>query len=166
MRPGPNGFSPRRYLLRVQRRLAGCAVLLALPATLLAGGCGADNGPSEPTATTAASSFATTAAATTSPSPPPTTKAALAAADGRKLSTCADGRCEVLVVSGDSLPDPDGNGPIKVSVSDGLVTLSQSGGGIFVTVSGRKGNTEQLNNQIFLITAVDGTRAVLRLRKA
>jgi hypothetical protein len=52
-------------------------------------------------------------------------------------------------------------------VSGGYVTFSNtSASGFASTLSGRPGNTEGLNRQIFLIVAVQGSRAVLRLHKA
>jgi hypothetical protein len=90
----------------------------------------------------------------------------LTAADGRNLAACADGKCEVVVRTGDSLPNASGVGPVTILVGDGEVTISQtSASGFSSTLSGRVGNTEQLNNQVFLILATQGARAVLRLSR-
>jgi hypothetical protein len=88
----------------------------------------------------------------------------LAAADGTKLKACADGKCEVIVKTGNSLPNASGLGPVKIVVSDGEVTISDtSASGFSSTLIGWEGNIQQLNNQIFLIAVVQVDRAVLRL---
>ena len=135
-------------------------LFLALPAILLAAGCGAAFGPAAPTSTTADPVSTTTVPTTTTTVPPTTTTVApFTAADGRNLAACADGTCEVFVRTGDSLPNAGGEGPVTITVKDGGISLGQEG----LSLSGNPGEPEQINNQVFLIVAVQGDQGVLRL---
>jgi hypothetical protein len=109
---------------------------------------------------------ATSSAPAASPTPARTTRAALTAADGRKLKACRDGTCEVIVKTGDSLPYAGGDGPATVTVRGGDVTISTlSASGFASTLTGSAGNVHQINEQVFVIVAVSGGRAVLRMSK-
>lgn len=132
-----------------------------LPVLLVIAACGAEPGPSAegPTATTTTTTTTTTATTTT------TTVAPFAAADGRNLNACADGTCEVFVQSGDVLPNAVGS--VMVTVENGTVAISDvSAGGMSSSLSGAPGSTQQINNQVFLIVAVQGAQGVLRLSLA
>lgn len=133
-------------------------LFLALPAILLAAGCGAASGPAAPTSTTA-EPVSTTTVTTTAVATTTTTAAPFTAADGRNLAACADGTCEVFVRTGDSLPNAGGEGPVTITVKDGGISLGQEG----LSLAGYPGEPEQINNQVFLIVAVQGDQGVLRL---
>jgi hypothetical protein len=146
-------------------------MLIALPAILLAAGCGAESAPPAATpppsvSTTAAPTSTTEPIPTTTSTPPTTTSAPFAAADGRNLKACADGTCEVFVKTGDSLPNASGTGPVRIAVQDGMISISQeSSSGMSSSLSGYPGMPEQINDQVFLIVAVQGDEGVLRLSK-
>ncbi|MFG2085494.1 MULTISPECIES: hypothetical protein [unclassified Spirillospora] len=82
--------------------LATLALLPAAAMTLAA--CGSDDANPSAARTTASAS-ATPAATTSAPPPPPAAEppSIATAADGRKLSACKDGECEVIVEEGDVL---------------------------------------------------------------
>lgn len=144
------------------------AALVALPAALLAAGCGAgdDPGPTASATVPALATIATSSAPTASPTPSRTTQAPLAAADGRRLKACRDGTCAVIVKTGDQLPNAGGQGPAEITVRGGDVTISTvSASGFASTLTGGVGNVQQFNDQVFVIVAVAGGRAVLRLSK-
>lgn len=145
-------------------RTTASAALITVPAALLAAGCGAGPSSPAPAPVTSATTGAASPAPVISVTPTRTTRPPLTAADGSRLKTCADGTCEVIVKNGDSLPNKGGAGPVQVSVSAGSVTISTtSGSGFSSTLGGPVGTTQQLNDQVFEILAVQGRRAVLRL---
>jgi predicted small lipoprotein YifL len=115
---------------------------------------------------TSSATSTTTSTSTTSSTPSPTTTSyPFAAADGRNLKACADGACEVFVKSGNVLRI-NGLGSVSITVADGMVTFTQVGAGGFTSVlSGRPGNTEGINNVTFLIMAVQGGEAAVRVSK-
>lgn len=147
-------------------------MLIALPAVLLAAGCGAGSTPPAGAPAPSASSTslfptATEPAPIATKAPPPTTRAPFAAADGRNLKACADGTCEVFVKTGDLLPNASGIGPVRIEVRAGMVAISHgSGGGMSSTLSGRPGLPQQINDQVFMIVAVQGGQGLLRLSKS
>ncbi|HEX8628344.1 MAG TPA: hypothetical protein VF755_09255 [Catenuloplanes sp.] len=94
------------------------------------------------------------------------TKAALTAADGGNLKACSDGECEVIVESGDSLPNASGMGAAKVTVRDGQVTVATANGPNSSTVSGTKGVNLQIGGQLFVVVDVQGGQAVLRMSES
>jgi hypothetical protein len=126
----------------------------ALPIVAVVAACGAEPAPpaDEPAETTT----------TSSPAPITTTTPPLTAADGRNLNACADGTCEVFVQSGDVLPNAVGS--VTITVENGTVAIADvSAGGMSSSMTGIPGSTQQINNQAFLIVAVQGTQGVLRL---
>ncbi|MGX7826403.1 hypothetical protein ACTG9Q_15045 [Actinokineospora sp. 24-640] len=155
-------------------------MLIALPAALLLG-CSTDGEPrsaasatppattttttepmTEPTATEATATEPT-AQPTSEPTTHPSGGAALRAADGRDLRACADGRCEVIVTTGDSLPNKGPSGPMTVTVTGDTVSLSGSSSGFTTSIGGPVGSVQQTNDQVFRITAIQGGKAVLLL---
>ena len=103
---------------------------------------------------------------TTTTTPPPPTSAPFAAADGTNLDACADGTCEVFVTTGDVLPNASRTGPVTITVQDGMIEISQVSAGMSSSLSGFPGMPQQINQQVFLIVAVQGARGVLRLSPA
>jgi hypothetical protein len=160
-------------------RLVTWVALVALPPVLLAAGC--DTAPTSPSsaAAPASSGGATTQTfpgSSTAPAPSgsaaapvatttPVTKAALTAADGSNLKACSDGKCEVIVESGDSLPNASGMGAAKVTVRNGRVTLATAKGSNSSTVSGTERVNLQIEDQLFVVVAIQGDQAVLRMSK-
>lgn len=144
--------------------------VIALSVAVLASGCG--SGGADPVVTPASSGGA---AVSLSPSPTaeaappsavPATSGPLTAADGTNLKACSDGRCEVIVEDGDSLPAISGLGTVTVLVTSDEVTLSKTTDGFSSTLTGTEGIVQQMDKQLFLIVAVRDGKAVLRLRKA
>jgi len=146
-------------------------MLIALPAALLIA-CGTDSAPPDPastttTTTTTITTTAPTTTTTTTAAVTTTTAAKFEAADGRDLRACADGTCEVIVRTGDSLPDASGTGPKTIQVKGGVVTLSQtSSSGFASSIGGPAGSVQQTNNQVYRIVLIRGTEAVLQLSLA
>jgi len=136
---------------------------VVLPLVAVAG-CGAEPAPPAETPTSPATTTTTT---TTTSVVTTTTTAAFAAADNRDLAACADGSCEVFVESGDSLPNASGAGPVQITVDSGAVTIAHgSADGMSSSLSGYPGSAQQINNQTFLIVAIQDGRGVLRLSLA
>jgi hypothetical protein len=143
-------------------------ITLTVVAALLSAGCQATptGTPSAPAAASPPPASPSVPPPTTKVAPPPTTKAALKAADGRKLRSCRDGTCEVIVKNGDSLPNAGGAGPAEVTVRGDEVTFQMTADdGFSSTMTGGPGNVHQLNDQVILIIAVEDGRALLRLRR-
>ncbi|AGZ43043.1 hypothetical protein [Actinoplanes friuliensis] len=137
--------------------LSGSIVVILL----LAGGCSSTDKPPAAAPSVSGSPSATTSAV---PSPAPSSKAPFAAADGTNLKACADGACEVIVRSGDSVPAAGGLGKVKISVRGDEVTISKkTADGFTSTLTGTPGLVQQINKQLFLIVAVEDGRAVLRM---
>jgi hypothetical protein len=135
-------------------------LFVALPIVAVVAACGAEPAPpsDEP-------STVTTTTSSPAPTTTTTTVAPFAAADGRNLDACADGTCEVFVQSGDVLANAVGS--VMVTVENGTVAISDvSAGGMSSSLSGAPGSTQQINNQVFLIVAVQGAQGVLRLSLA
>ncbi|MFC3451616.1 hypothetical protein [Amycolatopsis speibonae] len=88
-----------------------------------------------------------------------------AAADGRDLRACADGECEVLVRTGDQIPNDGGAGPLSVAIQAGKVGLAPSSGGMGEAVSGPPGMVHQINRQVIVVVAVQGGEGIVRLSK-
>ena len=61
--------------------------------------------------------------------------------------------------TGDELPGASGGGPSTVTVKDGRLTLKDKDG----YVDGTVGTQVQSNGQAYVIVAVEGDRAVVRL---
>lgn len=101
-------------------------------------------------------------AASASPAAPPP----LRSTDGRHLVRCADGRCEVLVHTGDLLPTATGLGRLHVVVRGGRVTVFGAANGFSASATGTAGSTMQINRQVFQVVTIRGGWAVLRLRVA
>jgi hypothetical protein len=135
-------------------------LLVVVPFVMVAA-CGAEPAPpaeSPPTSVEATTTTTTTVTTTT------TTAAPFAAADGRNLDACVDGTCEVFVASGDNLPNASGIGPVQITVQDGMVTIAHgASSGMAGSLSGYPGMPQQINNQVFLIVAVQDGQGVLRL---
>ncbi len=87
------------------------------------------------------------------------------AADGRNLRACADGTCEVLVRTGDQVPNDGGAGPLSVAVQAGKVGLAPASGGMGEAVSGPAGMAHQINRQLIVILAVQDGEGIIRLSK-
>jgi hypothetical protein len=144
---------------------------LTVVAALLSAGCqatptGTPSAPAAASSLPAPPSVAPSVPPPTTKAVPPTTKAALKAADGRKLKSCRDGTCEVIVKNGDSLPNAGGAGPAEVTVRGDEVTFQMTADdGFSSTMTGGPGNVHQLNDQVILIIAVEDGRALLRLRR-
>lgn len=135
---------------------------MVLP-VVAAAACGAEPAPPAETPTPPASTTTTTTTSVVTT----TTTAAFAAADNRDLAACADGSCEVIVESGDSLPNASGAGPVQITVDSGAVTIAHgSADGMSSSLSGYPGSAQQINNQTFLIVAIQDGRGVLRLSLA
>jgi len=126
-------------------------VLIAV--TLAVAGCSAEAAPpaAKSTVSTTTSRTATTTTTTTAP---------LVAADGRNLEACADGTCEVLVQTGDQLPNASGEGSIGIAVADGEVTITFGG---LSAVAGPGATPNVIQGQAILTVAVQGDQALLRL---
>lgn len=86
-------------------------------------------------------------------------------ADGQDLKACADGECEVLVRTGDQIPNDGGAGPLSVTVQAGKVGLAPASGGMGGAVSGPPGMVHQINRQLIVIVAVQGAEGIIRLSK-
>ncbi|MFD5096004.1 hypothetical protein ACFWMR_35755 [Amycolatopsis thailandensis] len=135
--------------------------LVLIPLALLASGCAR----TEPTPLFAAASVRPStenvpmmdAAA---PSGTPFT-----ATDGRDLKACADGECEILVRTGDQIPNDGGAGPLSVTVQAGRVGLAPASGGMGEAVSGPPGMIHRINRQTIVVVAVQGGEGIIRLSK-
>jgi hypothetical protein len=101
-------------------------------------------------------------AASASPAAPPP----LRSTDGRHLVRCADGRCEVLVHTGDLLPTATGLGRLHVVVRGGRATVFGAANGFSASATGTPGSTMQINRQVFQVVRIRSGWAVLRLRLA
>ncbi|HET6291532.1 MAG TPA: hypothetical protein VFG15_32940 [Amycolatopsis sp.] len=135
--------------------------LFLVPAVLLASGCAT----AEPTPIFAAASSAPSAGSgpmmeAVAPSGTP-----FVAADGRDLKACADGECEVLVRTGDQIPNEGGAGPLSVAVQAGKVGLAPASGGMGGAVSGPAGMVHQINRQRIAVVAVQGDEGIIRLSR-
>lgn len=134
-------------------------LFVALPTVLALTACGVDRAADEPPSprTTTSSEPATTTTTTTT-----TTAVPFVAADARNLAACTDGVCEVFVQTGDSLPSAAG--PVQVTVDGGMVTIAQvDSTGFASNMTGAPGSTQQINNQVFDIIAVQNGQGLLRL---
>lgn len=129
--------------------------LMLIAGVVLLAGCGAETAAPPVTAATTT---------TTTPTTTTTTEAPFAAADGTDLQACADGTCEVFVKTGDTLPNASGGGPVQITIQNAQVTISRtSDSGFSSKLTGSPGDPQQINNQVFLIVAVQGEQGLLRL---
>lgn len=87
------------------------------------------------------------------------------AADGRDLKACSDGECEVLVRTGDQIPNDGGAGPLAVTVQAGKVGLAPASGGMGGAMSGPPGAVHQINRQAIVVVAVQGGEGIVRLSR-
>ncbi|WP_414939058.1 hypothetical protein [Amycolatopsis sp. cmx-11-51] len=87
------------------------------------------------------------------------------AADGRNLRACSDGECEVLVRTGEQIPNDGGAGPLAVTVQAGKVGLAPASGGMGGAVSGPPGMAHQINRQVIVVVAVQGGEGIVRLSR-
>jgi hypothetical protein len=154
-------------------RLPSRIALALLPAAaVLLTSCTADtDGPSAATATKSATpARATTTPTTPAPStptaaPPPTIDTA---ADGRKLSACRDGECEVVIKAGDVLRF--GSAVKAKPKIDTLFVLSVGGeGATFGMPSGftsTASGTIEINNGLSIeVGAPEGNRVAIRISR-
>lgn len=135
--------------------------LVLVPLALFAAGCAA----AEPTPIFAAEDPKPSAASgpmmeAVAPSGTP-----FVAADGRNLKACSDGECEVLVRTGDQVPNDGGAGPLSVTVQAGKVGLAPASGGMGGAVSGPPGMVHQINRQVIAVVAVQGDEGIVRLNR-
>ncbi|MFC9253296.1 hypothetical protein [Amycolatopsis thailandensis] len=135
--------------------------LVLIPLALLASGCAR----TEPTPLFAAASVRPSTESVpmmdaAAPSGTPFT-----AADGRDLKACADGECEILVRTGDQIPNDGGAGPLSVTVQAGRVGLAPASGGMGEAVSGPPGMIHRINRQTIVVVAVQGGEGIIRLSK-
>ncbi|MFC5747666.1 hypothetical protein [Actinomadura rugatobispora] len=160
--------------MKQKRHLDRCAswALLITAAALPLAGCGED----EPDT---AAPRASTSAPSTPPPPAPTSAApsaspaALKAADGTRLKSCADARCEVEIKAGDVIrfnatgESRAGFGDITVKkVSEKEITYDLASGAATFTQPARKvPDSGNLNGISLTLVAVQGERAVIRLGK-
>ncbi|MFK0245957.1 hypothetical protein ACIQUM_14740 [Amycolatopsis azurea] len=135
--------------------------LILLPLALLAAGCAT----TQPTPIFAAASAKPTAENMPMMEAAAPSGAPFTAADGRELKACADGECEVLVRTGDQIPNDGGAGPLSVAVQAGKVGLAPASGGMGGAVSGPPGMVHQINRQLIVIVAVQGAEGIIRLSK-
>ncbi|WP_181772085.1 hypothetical protein [Amycolatopsis pittospori] len=136
-------------------------LLLLVPVALFVSGCAA----AEPTPI-----FAATSSRPTTENVPLVDAAApsgapFVAADGRNLRACADGECEVVVQTGDQIPNVGGAGPLSVAVQSGKVGLSPASGGMGSPVSGPPGMVHQINRQVVIVVAVQAGEGIVKLSK-
>ncbi|MFE6779086.1 hypothetical protein [Streptomyces sp. NPDC057702] len=119
--PSPTTTSPRPRVRRLARGTLIRAALCTATATLLAS-CGSDSSedtrshdtsrpPSAPTSARSPSTAPTSA----SPTPRPTLPRAK---DGTNTAACRDGRCEVRVAEGGSVPVPRRSGVGQIEVAE------------------------------------------------
>ncbi len=87
------------------------------------------------------------------------------AADGRDLKACGDGECEVLVRTGDQIPNDGGAGPLSVTIQAGKAGLAPASGGMGEAVSGPPGMVHQINRQVIVVVAVRDGDGIIRLSK-
>ncbi|OXM54162.1 hypothetical protein [Amycolatopsis alba] len=133
--------------------------LVLVPLALLASGCAsATPAPIFAAASPSTESAPMMDAAVPSGSP-------FVAVDGRDLRACADGECEVLVRTGDQIPNDGGAGPLAVTVQAGKVGLAPASGGMGGAVSGPPGMVHQINRQVIVVVAVQGGEGIIRLSK-
>ncbi len=135
--------------------------LILVPVALLASGCAAQP---TPIFAAAASSSASTENVPLADAAAPS-GAPFVAADGRDLRACADGECEVMVRTGDQIPNVGGAGPLSVAVQAGKVGLSPASGGMGAAVSGPPGMAHQINRQVVVVIAVRDDVGIVRLSK-
>jgi hypothetical protein len=135
-------------------------IRLVAGALLLAGlaGCGgrSDDAPTR------------SAPAAPSPTIPPASPTAPRAADGSDLSACRDGRCEVIVAAGDRISPLTRFGlqalTVRTVSPDG-VTYVGTGPGITVSAGRQQpGMTSRLNRLAITTVAINGDRAIVRLK--
>jgi hypothetical protein len=152
----------------LQRRAAWA--VLAPAVTLLLVGCGDDK---PKTAASRASASATAAVAAPSSAPPSASASASPALpkakDGRRLSACADARCEVEVKAGDVIHFNAGGmrkagfGDVKVkSVQVNKVLYDLASGSATFTQPGPN-RTANVNGISLTLVRADGKHAVIRV---
>lgn len=91
--------------------------------------------------------------------PPP-----LTAANGRNFAACRDGRCEVIVRTGDRLPTSTGTA--RVVVGRGVVTFTITTANTSLQSSGTAGSRLQLNRQVIQVLKVTRLQSKVRLSRA
>ena len=128
-------------------------VLLAACALLWTAACAIQSDPAEAAQTTPRAVSAAVLA------PPP-----LTAANGRNFAACRDGRCEVIVRTGDRLPTSTGTA--RVVVGRGVVTFTITTANTSLMTSGTAGTRLQLNRQVILVLKVTRLQAKVRLSRA
>jgi hypothetical protein len=126
-------------------------------------GCG---GSSDDAPTPSASAAPGTAVP--SPTIPSASPTAPQAADGTKLSACRDGRCEVIVSAGDKISGLTRFGleqlTVKTVSPDG-VTYVGTGPGITLSAGRQQpGMTSRLNRLAITTVAINGDKAIVRLK--
>jgi hypothetical protein len=90
--------------------------------------------------------------------PPP-----LTAANGRNFAACKDGRCEVIVRTGDRLPTSTGTA--RVVVGRGVVRFTVTTANTSLMASGTAGSRLQLNRQVIVVLKVTRLQAKVRLSR-
>ncbi|MBB5858238.1 hypothetical protein ACFQ05_21710 [Amycolatopsis umgeniensis] len=135
--------------------------LVLVPLALLAAGCGS----AEPTPIFAAASSRPSTGSVPMMEAAAPSGSPFVAADGRDLRACADGECEVLVRTGDQIPNDGGAGPLSVAVQSGKVGLAPASGGMGGAVSGPPGMVHQINRQVIAVVAVQSGEGIVRLSK-
>ncbi|WP_340681937.1 hypothetical protein LCL61_24835 [Amycolatopsis coloradensis] len=134
--------------------------LVLVPLALFAAGCAT----ATPTPIFAAASSRPSAGSVLMEAAAPS-GAPFVAADGRNLKACSDGECEVLVRTGDQVPNDGGAGPLAVTVQAGKVGLAPASGGMGGAVSGPPGMVHQINRQVIAVVAVQGDEGIVRLNR-
>ncbi|RSN19474.1 hypothetical protein DMC63_14830 [Streptomyces sp. WAC 05977] len=135
--------------------------LALVPLALFAAGCAA----AEPTPIFATASSTPSAESVPMMDAAAPSGAPFVAADGRDLRACADGECEVLVRTGDQVPNDGGAGPLSVTVQAGKVGLAPASGGMGGAMSGPAGAVHQINRQVIVVVAVRGSEGIIRLNR-
>ncbi|MER6667748.1 hypothetical protein ABT256_24590 [Amycolatopsis japonica] len=135
--------------------------LVLVPVALFAAGCAS----AAPTPIFAAASSAPSVESAPMLGAAAPSGAPFVAADGRDLRSCADGECEVLVRTGDQIPNDGGAGPLSVAVQAGKVGLAPASGGMGAAVSGPPGMAHQINRQVIVVVAVQGDEGIVRLSR-
>ncbi|AUI58957.1 hypothetical protein [Amycolatopsis sp. BJA-103] len=135
--------------------------LALVPLALFAAGCGS----AEPTPIFAAASPRPSTESVPMMEAAAPSGAPFVAADGRDLKACGDGECEVLVRTGDQIPNDGGAGPLSVTIQAGKAGLAPASGGMGEAVSGPPGMVHQINRQVIVVVAVRDGDGIIRLSK-
>jgi len=147
--------------MRTGHCVSALAVIVALA---VAAGCDSSTKGSGTALTPSGSSSPGSAAPSTSTpsSPAPPTSAAPSAADGGHVSACADGRCEVAVRAGTTIPLPRSMDVEKVkltAITPTRVTVTGQviGNSSFGTCSGSYCNTNSTNGAVTVVLGANST---------